>query len=226
MPSSVSCAVQRDALRTGAHRDPWIGVDAVGEVARHRPGEVGAADEQRDRAARRGHEERGLTRRVPAADDDHRRPVDEAGLDLGRGVVHAGALELVEPLDPEAAVVRAGRGDHGPPRELGPVGELHHEVAGLLVERDDVARRRDADAELQRLGHREVRELAARDPVREPEVVLDARAGARPGRRGASASTSRVLEPLRRLRTPRRRGRPDPRRPRRGRSTGRGSTRS
>ena len=52
-------------------------------------------------------------------------------------------------------------------------------MAGALLEADDLARGREPHAELQCLGHGEVRELGAGDTLREPEVVLDSRA--RPG---------------------------------------------
>ena len=153
------------------------------------------------------------------------RPGALAGLDLGGRVVHALALEVVEAVDVESPVARAGGDDHGAPGDLGAVGQADDEVPGLLPQRrwprTGLVR---CGAELLRLHERPLGEVAAGDAGREPEVVLDPRAGAglsadaRPSRRPASAAP-------RTRRRPRRPARPGRRRRRRGRSSGRGGCR-
>ncbi len=97
--------------------------------------EVGPADDDGDRAAGLGEEQRGLAGGVAAADDHDRRAGALARLQLGGGVVHAAALELVEAGGVEPAVAGAGGGDHGAAGDLGAVGQADDEMPGLLAQR-------------------------------------------------------------------------------------------
>src|SRR4029079_18016693 len=108
----VAVAVQLADLRAQADRDPWLALDLMDQVARHALSQVAAAQQHADAADAAGEEDRGLAGRGRSADDDDRALLAHLGLDLGGGVVHAGAFELVQPRDREPAVARAGREDH------------------------------------------------------------------------------------------------------------------
>ena len=100
------------------------------------------------------------------------------GFDRGGRVVHALALEVGEPVDVESPVAGAGGDDHRAAGDLGSVGEADDEVPGLLPQRGGCARGGEVRAELLRLHQGPLGQVAAGDAGREPEVVLDARAGA------------------------------------------------
>ena len=73
----------------------------------------------------------------------------------------------------------AGGRHHRPAGELGAVAQPDDEMAGLLQQAQHLAGRRHDGPELERLGHGQGGEVAAGDPGRKPQVVLDAGAGAR-----------------------------------------------
>ena len=83
---------------------------------------------------RLGEEQSRLAGRVAAADDHDRRAGAEPGLHLGGRVVHAVALELLEPVDVEPPVARAAGDDHGAAGDIGAVGEADDEMPGLLTQ--------------------------------------------------------------------------------------------
>ena len=56
-------------------------------------------------------------------------PRARSGLQLGRRVVHAAGLELLEADGVEPPVARAGGDDHGPTGNFGAIGQAKNEVA-------------------------------------------------------------------------------------------------
>ena len=150
-------------------------LDAIDEVRRHRGFQRPAHDDAHRRALL-GEEHRGLAGRVPAADDDDRRPGAPARLELGGRVVHAGHLVALEAVDRELAVVRAGRRDERAAGDLRAVGQRGHDVPGDVVERGHRAGAGDHGPELLGLDRCPGGEVLAGDAGREAEVVLDARA--------------------------------------------------
>ena len=92
----------------------------------------GPRHHDRDGTTRLGEEQRRLTGGVPSADHDDRARA-QARLDLGRGVVHALAFELVESRGIEPAVPRAGGRDHGSTDDFGSVGQPDDEVAAVFT---------------------------------------------------------------------------------------------
>ena len=115
--SSVTCSrwlspVERAHLGVREELDARVGLDALDQVARHARGEVVAPDRDRDLAALLREVDRGLAGGVPAADDDDVGAGADARLEVGRGVVHARALEPLEVVDRETLVARARRDDH------------------------------------------------------------------------------------------------------------------
>ena len=88
--------------------------------------------------ARQG--ECGLARGVPAAHDDHRQSRAQPHLELGRGVVHARALEPLEVVDAEALVSRTRRDDDCSRGHLAVVREHDRVEPGLDAETGDRAR--------------------------------------------------------------------------------------
>ena len=97
-------------LLAGLHGDVGVGLDAVGQIARHGAAQIGATDDERDRTFGPGQEHGGLAGGIAPADDHHRRSADEACLGLGGGVVDARPLEGAEARDGQAPVVGAGSG--------------------------------------------------------------------------------------------------------------------
>ena len=173
---------QTSQLRQTLH--PWGRRDPLCEVAGHVPVQVVVADHEVDVSGVPSQEQGGLPGGVPATDDRDRVAAAEPCLELGGGVVDAGALEPVHAGDVQAAVAHAGREHHGVRLHLGPVGQSHDEVAVDAVERLGLAGDREGGAELAGLDHRAVGQLAARDARREAEVVLDLGRGPRlPSRR-------------------------------------------
>ena len=119
-------------------------------------------------------EKRGLGGRIAAADDSDGMQVALERLDLRCGVVDAHALELLETRHVEPAIASPGGDDHrvrDDPRAL----REFDDVGVLLAERGGVRGHDDARAELLGLDDRARCELAARDPRREAEVILDPR---------------------------------------------------
>src|SRR5262249_60210161 len=92
---------------------------------------------------------------------------------LGRGVVHAARLELLEPDGIEPPVARAGRDDDRTTWHLGSIGEANHEMAGVLLKRFDRTGAAERCAELLGLNGGPLREVSSRNASREPEVIFD-----------------------------------------------------
>ena len=126
-----------------------------------------------------GEEQRRLTGRVAAADDRDRVAAAELGLHQRGGVVHARALELLEPRDRQPAVLHAGRDQDRARPQLLAVVQPDRVVVGTLLERRRAGRDRELGAELLGLQDGAVGQLGAGDAGREAEIVLDARR--RPG---------------------------------------------
>src|SRR5207248_346523 len=78
----------------------------------------------------------------------------------------------------ESAVARAGGDDHRATGNVGSVRQVEDEMSGFFAEAGRRARTREMRAELLRLDHGALREVGTRDARREPEIVLDTRAGA------------------------------------------------
>src|SRR5262249_42247863 len=98
------------------------------------------------------------------------------GFHLGGRVVHAVAFEVGETVGIESPVAGPAGDDYRAPGDIGPVRQADHEMPGLLTQRGGRTRAGEVGAELLRLHHSPLGEVAAGDPGREAEVVLDARA--------------------------------------------------
>ena len=190
------------------HVDARVGLDALDQVVRHRLGEVVAADRERDAAALLRQVDRGLAGRVAAADDDRRRSRCRCAPRGRSPRSRRPRPRSVRGRRPRAA--GSARPTRRSPRGVGislPSASTIDVEAVLDAQARDLARRVEAGAEAQGLDRGPRRELLARDAVREADVVLDARARARPDRR----SRPRRARPCRALptrRTPRPRDRP------------------
>ena len=165
-------AVQRGDLAAVAHGHA-VALELANEVVGHRLAQVGAAVEQRHERAAAREPDRGLARRVPAADDGDARGAAELRLGRAGRVEHAEPLVLGQPLDGQAPVLRAGREQHRARGDLVTLLEPDEVASVARLERHRAVRRRRARVELARLGDRPARQLRAGDPRREPEVVLD-----------------------------------------------------
>ena len=158
------------------------------EIARHGLGEVVAPDEDVHVVDLLREEQRGLPGRVGASHHDH--VLTEAGsrFELGRGVVDAAALELGDTRDLQPAVLHAAGDDHGPGGDVVVVVEPDLEPVRVARQSGHRPRRDEPRPELDRLQHRRPGQLAAGDPAREAEVVLD------PRRRAGLPSQRDVLD--------------------------------
>ena len=123
--------------------------------------------------------DRGLAGGVAATDHDHGLPGADPRFQVGGRVVDARAFEPLEIVDGEPLVARAGSDDDRAGRDLAAVGEHDDLEAVLDSQAGNLARSVQPRAEPLRLDGRSRRELFAGDAVREPDVVLDARAGTR-----------------------------------------------
>ena len=191
-------------------------LDLLDQVVRHRGLEPVAADEDEHARGLRGEEDRGLPGGVRAADDDHGLVLAGLGLGERRAVVDAAAVELLDARRVEPPVGDAGGHEQRVPGELGPVRERHHALRAAGLERAHLLHREQLRAEAACLVVRAAREVGAREPVGEAEVVLDPRATGRPGRPAPRAPRAPCAGPPTR-RTRRRRGRLGRRRRSRGR---------
>ena len=124
-----------------------------------------------------GHEQGRLAGRVATAHHRHGVPAAQHRLHLRRGVVHARALEVLEPRYVELAVARPGGDEEGARRDLPGVVVADHVLAVALLEARRRARHVDLGAELLRLDRPALGQLGAGDPGGEAEVVLDPRGG-------------------------------------------------
>ena len=93
-----------------------------------------------------------------------------------RAVVHAAPGELREPGRVEQPVRHAGGDEHRAGLDLAAVAEADRPHRAARLEADDVAGEHHLGAEPARLGDGPVREVGARQALREAEVVLDRRA--------------------------------------------------
>ena len=176
-------------------------LDAVDQVARHRRRQPRAADQHDHLGRVIGQEHRRLAGRVAAADDHHRLPAADAGLDRRGPVPDAPALEARQRVEVGTAVARAG-GDHRGARPhraavLQRQAQLVVLAVALAAHLGDLGRDQHVGAELLGLDEGPARQRLARDAGREAEVVLDARA-----RAGLAAERAAVhhqhRQPLRR----------------------------
>ena len=138
----------------------------------------GPRTSRRHPAGRAAEEHRRLTSGIAAADDDGLGAFAEARLELGRGVVDAGALELGQPVDGQPPVLHPAGDDH----RLGPqaLAAVERRAEAALLEPfelGDPARHGEAGAELHRLDLAAPDQVAAGDAGREPHIVLDPAGG-------------------------------------------------
>ena len=169
-------------------RDGRVRFEPARQVARHRCRQRLAAHQQAHPARRAAEEHRRLARRIAAADDDRLGALAVARLDVGGGVVDARALERLQPLDRQAAVLHAGGHHHGagadPPAvvEGGAEGPVRQRL-----ELADPARHGEAGAELHRLHLAAPDQVGAGNAGGKTHVVLD------PARRARLAADRDVL---------------------------------
>ena len=186
-PLEVGLALETAHDGLAHHPHVRVGVDAPDQVARHGLLERRTPHDDRHAAALLGQVERGLPGGVPAADHDHLEARAALGLERRRRVVDAGTLEPLELGQRQPAVVRAGGDDDRPGRDLAAVGEHHGVERRARPQPGHLARGVDAGAQPAGLQGGAVGQLAAREPVGEPDVVLDQRA-----RAGLAAGGDRV----------------------------------
>ena len=101
-------AVEGGDLAAVAHGDA-VALELAHEVVRHRLAQVGAAVEQGHERAAAGEPDGGLAGGVPSADDADALGAAQLGLGRPGGVEDADSLVLVEVIDREPSVLRAGR---------------------------------------------------------------------------------------------------------------------
>ena len=164
---------------------------------RHAGGERLAAHDERDVVGVAREVQRGLAGGVGAAHDVDVAVGHARRLRRGPAVEHAGAVERLELGDADALVLGAGGQEHRAGADAPAVGELDPEPVVVSAEHRDELHEREVRAEHPRLFVGRLREPAAADPAREPEVVADQRA-----RRGLPADPAAVdhqrVEALRR----------------------------
>ncbi len=169
-------AIEALNFDTGDQVDPRIGIDPLDQVLRHGLGEAVTPDGDRDATVALGEVDGGLPGGVPASDHQYGRPIAHARLEVGRGVVDAGALEALEVLDGQPLVGRSGGDDHRSRRDLAAVPQDDHAEARLGPQAHDFARSVEASAESHRLDGGSPGEVATGDAIRKAGVVLDSRA--------------------------------------------------
>jgi hypothetical protein len=117
------------------HLDPWASLDPIDQVARHAGAELAAADQQPNGLRGLGEGERGLPGRVASSHHDHRVVAAALHLQLGGGVVHARALEVLESGYGQFAVTGTRRDQDRPGEDHGAVLEPDGVLAVVLLER-------------------------------------------------------------------------------------------
>ena len=164
--------------------DVRLALELVDQVARHRGGEALAADQDRHAARVVGEEDRRLTGRVAAADEDDVAALHRCRLGAGRSVEDPDAGERVEPVGIERAVGDAARQDQRAGPERAAAVELHRVAVAGRRDALDAARHDDLGSQPHRLLAGARGEVVTGDAARKAEVVLDARRCARlsPGR--------------------------------------------
>jgi hypothetical protein len=166
------CAVERGDLAAVAHHH-CVALELLDEVIGHRLPQVGPAMQQGDQRAAPSEPHGGLAGRVASADDGHALGSAELRLGWAGGVKDADALVLVEVVDGQAPVLRAGGDQDRSGSDFAILPQLHDVAPVAGLERDRTIRRRQARVELSRLGDGAARELVACYPRREAEVILD-----------------------------------------------------
>ena len=120
-----------------------------------------------------GQEDGRLPSRVPAPDDDHVGAAADPRLEVGGGVVDAGALEPLEVVDRESPVVGSGGHDHRLGGDLAAVAEADDVEAVLDPEAGGQTRRVEPGAQPHGLDGGPGHQIVARYAVGEAHVVLD-----------------------------------------------------
>src|SRR5438309_3138205 len=144
--------------------------------------------EERDERAAAGEPDGGLAGGVAPAEDGDAGGAAELRLGRPGRVEDADALVLVQVLERQPPVLRAGGQHDGASRDFVSLLELYEVAPVSRLERDCAIRSGRTHAELPRLGHGAARELGAADPGGEAEVVLD------PARRSGLAPERGALD--------------------------------
>src|SRR4051794_6900397 len=173
-----------------------VALQLLDQVVGHRLGEVGTAVQEGDEGAAAGQPDRRLTGWVAAADDADALAAADLRLRRPGGVEDAEALVALEVGDREFAVFGPGGEDDSAGRNLVPLLEPDQVMPVAGLQRLRPIGRGGASAELARLGDGAARQLAAGDPRREAEVVLDPPRGPRLAAEHGALDHQR-LEPLR-----------------------------
>ena len=127
-------------LGVAEHLDPGVLLDPPGQVVGHVLVQVVAADHEVDLPDLAGEEDGGLAGGVAAADDHDLRPLAHLGLDGGRGVVDAAALEPLATLDAEPAVVGPGGDQQALGVDMVAAVEVEHRVPVVEGQARDLGR--------------------------------------------------------------------------------------
>src|SRR5919107_1966425 len=146
------------------------------QVIGHALPQVAAPAGEKASARLLGEEHRGLAGRVRPPDDEYVLAPARKSLRLGCAVVDAAPRETINTWHIQFSVGDACRDDQGVARDLRPVGEGHDTVRVLSAHRAYLLGRQYLDLETLRLVHGPPRQIAARKPGREAQIVLDAAA--------------------------------------------------
>ena len=171
----VPCTAQD--RRPGAHRHVGPVGELLDQVVGHRTFQAVAPHQEGDAPGVPREVDGGLARGIGAAHDVDVVTLAADALGSGRPVVDAPSFEAGEAL--EAPVGHPG-GDHdGVGRQLLAVGHPHQPGRSAHLESLDFRHQQHLGPEPARLGGGATGQVGARQPGREPQVVLDA--GALPG---------------------------------------------
>src|SRR5919112_168973 len=146
------------------------------QVIGHAIPQVAAPAEDKDSARLLGEEHRGLAGRVRPPDDEYVLAPARKSFRLGCAVVDAAPREMINTWHIQFPVGDACRDDQGVARDLCSVRKGHDAVRVLGAQRAHLLGRQDLDLETLRLVHGPPRQIAARKPGREAQIVLDAAA--------------------------------------------------
>src|ERR687894_1363247 len=175
-PFQVILTLDGDHSCVDQHLDIVHVFNLAHQVIGHALPQVAAPAEDKDSARLLGEEHRGLAGRVGPADDEYVLALARKSFRLGCAVVDAAPREMINTWHIQFPVGDACCDDQGVARDLRPVGEGHYAVRVLGAHRAHLLGCQDLYLETLRLVHGPPRQIAARKPGREAQIVLDAAA--------------------------------------------------
>src|ERR687897_902786 len=175
-PLQVLLTLDRDHVGVEEHLDARSVFDLAHQVIGHALPQVAAPAEDKDSARPLGEEHRGLAGRVRPPNDEYVLAFARKSFRLGGAVIDAAPRETINAWHIQFPVGDAGRDDQGVARDLRPISEGHDAVRVLCAHRAHLLGCQDLDLETLRLVHGPPRQIAARKPGREAQIILDAAA--------------------------------------------------